>query len=302
MTNETQETQTTEHKPIPFGNRLKSAREALGLERKDAAAQLRLSEKIITMLEKDKYPAEIPPTFIRGYIRAYGKLLQIPEYEITKAIEPMIPKVTVPESVPTIKPALSELSEPLTSSNYFVQLFTYLVIFTILGLAGIWWYTKSSKPAATPPAIENPVRIIVNKPTNAPTVTESLPATASSVSPVANQATDNNALPSPSSQAVVAAPPSTSANPAESVSHPPLAGNSAAQTNAGQEQSAAPHETGSATNDQQPAQVAASTKKQPEKAEMNTVEDNTEEGAELGAEPSSGLESNNTETTSEDAE
>ena len=40
-------------------------------------------------MEKEKYPNDLPTTFIRGYIRSYGKLLQIPEYEIKKAIEPI---------------------------------------------------------------------------------------------------------------------------------------------------------------------------------------------------------------------
>lgn len=140
MTNETQ-THTPESKTIPFGNRLKSAREAMGLERKDVAAQLRLNEKVILMMEKDRYPSDLPTTFIRGYIRAYGKLLQIPEYEVKKAIEPIKPKPMPQETLITNKS-----SAPVTSSNYFMQFFTYLIMFTLLGLVGTWWYTHHNQP------------------------------------------------------------------------------------------------------------------------------------------------------------
>jgi cytoskeleton protein RodZ len=147
MTNETQ-TQPSEHKPIPFGDRLKSAREALGIERKDAAAQLCLSEKIIIMLEKDMYPADLPVMFIRGYIRSYGKLLQIPEHEIKKGIEPIKPTPLshdhdYPKTISKVPAA------PVTSGNYFMQIFTYLIVFTLLGLVAMWWYSNSAPPNTT---------------------------------------------------------------------------------------------------------------------------------------------------------
>lgn len=126
-------------KSLPFGLRLQTAREALGLESKDAAAQLRLNEKIILMLEKDCYSSDLPVTFLRGYIRSYGKLLQIPESEIKQAIEPIQPKSS---SQPMIANTVKE--KPVTSGHYFMQLFTYLIILTLVSLVGVWWYTHSS--------------------------------------------------------------------------------------------------------------------------------------------------------------
>lgn len=141
MTNEILQSTKPEQKQVPFGMRLKSAREGLGLERKDAASQLRLSEKVILMMEKDRYPIDMPVTFIRGYLRSYAKLLQIPEYEIKKAIEPIKPKPMFNEaaSSPAVK-----LTIPVTNSNHFMHLFTYLVIFTLIGLIAVWWYTRTT--------------------------------------------------------------------------------------------------------------------------------------------------------------
>src|SRR3990167_8776134 len=103
MTNDTQQAYSSEQKFAPFGARLQSTREAQGLERRDAAAQLRLSEKIIAMMEKDRYAPDLPPMFIRGYLRAYSKLLQIPENEVSKAIEPIQPK-PIPEELTQPQP------------------------------------------------------------------------------------------------------------------------------------------------------------------------------------------------------
>lgn len=139
--------------PASFGMRLQLAREALGLESKDAALQLRLNEKIILMMEKDAYSSDLPPTFIRGYLRSYGKLLQIPEGEIKTAIEPITPKLPLP--APNKPKPIT-----LTSGNYFMQLFTYLIMFTLIGLVVIWWYNHPTSSAAlietpaTPPATE----------------------------------------------------------------------------------------------------------------------------------------------------
>lgn len=139
MMNETQSNTSTEYNPIQFGARLKSAREALGLQSKDVAAQLRLNEKVILMMEKNHFPSDMPVTFVRGYLRSYGKFLQIPEHEIKIAIEPIKHKPTVPNP----ETLNNKQQQPVTSGNYFMQILTYLILFTMISLVGIWWYSHS---------------------------------------------------------------------------------------------------------------------------------------------------------------
>ena len=139
MTNETQS--ITESPSTAFGARLQTAREALGMGTKDAAARLRLNEKVILMMEKEHYAVDLPITFIRGYIRSYGKLLQIPDHEIKKALEPITAK---PTSTETSKPA-----QPVTSNNYSMQISTYFIALTMLGLVGTWWYSHSGNKDST---------------------------------------------------------------------------------------------------------------------------------------------------------
>src|SRR5436190_11639166 len=135
-------TQTqADNKNISFGARLKTAREAMGLERKDAAAQLRLNEKYLIMMEKDRFEADLPMTFARGYLKTYAKFLQIPEFETRKALE-----ILKPIGDKQLHMPLKNLP-PVSTGRYFTQLFTYLVIFTMLGLAGAWWYTHPDLPS-----------------------------------------------------------------------------------------------------------------------------------------------------------
>jgi cytoskeleton protein RodZ len=178
MMTETPPTNPNEPKHIPFGTRLQSAREALGLESKDAAAQLRLNENIILMMEKDIFSSDLPVTFIRGYLRSYGKLLQIPEHEIKLAIEPIQPK-PIPELVIPPKKQMPLL----TSGNYFMQLFTYLIIFTLIGLVGIWWYTHSAT-ATSPSLAENQLSIPVE--TVSPAIALSAPVKTDAVTASVN--------------------------------------------------------------------------------------------------------------------
>ena len=141
MTNE-KPIQANEKKTASFGSRLKAAREAKGMERREVAAQLRLAEKKIAMMEYERYPADLPVTFIRGYLRAYGRFLQLPEHEIQHAVNLIKPK---PELHPKTLPTTALLLEPpTTNSHYFMHFFTLLIILTMLGLVGTWWYTHNT--------------------------------------------------------------------------------------------------------------------------------------------------------------
>jgi cytoskeleton protein RodZ len=141
MTNQTYQQTDPLEPATSFGGRLQAARKEQGLSSMEVAAQLRLNEKLILMIEKDHYPADLPTTFIHGYLRAYAKLLHIPVHEITQAIASIQIKPARIEAIPLIK-----TSQPVTSGHYFMQFFTYLVILTLFGLMGTWWYRNSSLP------------------------------------------------------------------------------------------------------------------------------------------------------------
>lgn len=274
MTNniQTNTTSTPAYKTAAFGARLKSARESMGLECKDAAAQLRLSENIINMLEKDSYPSDLPVTFIRGYIRSYGKFLQIPEHEINQAIEPIKPAEQPQPAMPSISSA-----EPVTSGNYFVQIFTYLIVFTLLGLVGMWWYNHNNTPSTqtTPEnqlmALPNQINIPNNQiqTVNNETTAETKPAPVAAMTTAANQA-GSGASPAIDTGASNAA--NTIQAPLEhtSPSQPPSAPSTNSQTpTPGLAPAQAQPVPGAALNNQSTAQTPVNTDTQQSMNNMN---------------------------------
>jgi len=152
MINQTLPTNMNNYKHAHFGVRLKSAREALGMDRKEVASQLRLHEQVITMLENGEFNTNLPLTFIRGYIRNYSKLMEIPEKELSDALELLKPQ---PEAAGSEQASVSAIahvtasgpiastkrSMPINIGNFFMQLSTYLLGITLIGLVGIWWHT-----------------------------------------------------------------------------------------------------------------------------------------------------------------
>lgn len=156
MINQTLPTGFSTHKQALFGSRLKTAREALGIDRKEIAAQLRLHENMIAMIEHGEYKTDIPMTFIRGYIRGYSKLVGIPEKEVHDAMESMKPKPETNEDETSAFAAnLSNGSGAASIANYFpsidinnvfIHLFTCLLALTLVGLVGVWWHSHKTNP------------------------------------------------------------------------------------------------------------------------------------------------------------
>lgn len=143
MTMNTQQTGGTETTHIPLGAKLQSAREAQRIERKDAAAQLRLNESVIDMIENNSFPENMPPIFIRGYTRAYGKLLQMPEDVMVAGLAPIKQRVITQEA---------QLAMPVThmkpqrGSGYAMKGVTAAIILTLLWLVSTWWHSHSAAP------------------------------------------------------------------------------------------------------------------------------------------------------------
>jgi hypothetical protein len=52
------------------------------------------------MIESGLFDNDLPLTFIRGYIRSYSKLLDIPEEEVTIALDLIKPKLDIDEAAP----------------------------------------------------------------------------------------------------------------------------------------------------------------------------------------------------------
>jgi cytoskeleton protein RodZ len=228
MTNDNLQTGSfNDQNSIPLGMRFQSAREAMGLDRKDVAAQLRLHEKVITMIESGEFKTDLPLTFIRGYIRNYAKLLAIPENEVKEGLDLLQPKQQKEEPVPEPVPAAAQTpasgpvstvthSMPISIGNFFMQFFTYLIAITLIGLVGIWWHShRVSYNPSDSQTIPFPGDLDQSAPAKI-----SASSAESSKSPVSNPSSPNTAPASGNSLPIAPGANTASMQPASSAAAP----------------------------------------------------------------------------------
>jgi cytoskeleton protein RodZ len=133
-----------------WGARFKAAREAMHLTEKDAAARLHLKPHLIGIIETERFENGPPPIFMRGYIRSYARLLNMPEKEVTQALSQLNlenPATSTP--TPMVRKRISNHNNSNTGWS------TSLVVLVLVGLVGMWWNThsrNSSKESALAPA------------------------------------------------------------------------------------------------------------------------------------------------------
>lgn len=140
MTNETTQTTQTEQTNYAIGARLKSAREALGMDKKDVAAQLRLNENVIAMMETDEYPNSLPTIFIRGYLRSYGKFLELPDYVIKEALAPITPPV---KEAPQPE-AKNTAVVPKLNKKIMMKTVNLVIALTLVSMVWLWWHNHNT--------------------------------------------------------------------------------------------------------------------------------------------------------------
>jgi cytoskeleton protein RodZ len=121
---------------VSIGERLRSARKSLRLSEKEAASRLNLTVKVIDIMETEDFHKGPPATFMRGYLRSYGRLLNFNENEINIAIQEF--NLTLPPTVPSLSSTLQKKEEAPQLDRY-LRWSSYFVISLLLGLVVIWW-------------------------------------------------------------------------------------------------------------------------------------------------------------------
>jgi cytoskeleton protein RodZ len=127
----------TEQKPSKGpGQILKEAREAKGLSQREVADQLRLRKQIIELLEADDYSTFSTPTFIKGYLRAYAKLLDLDDTELFQAY-----KAKGFQEVQSSQMQSFSRRKKHQENDNRLMLITYVVIIVVIALV-IWWWQE----------------------------------------------------------------------------------------------------------------------------------------------------------------
>ncbi|MGM0906601.1 MAG: RodZ domain-containing protein [Pseudomonadota bacterium] len=118
------------------GQILKEAREAKGLSQREVADQLRLRKQIIELLEADDYSTFSTPTFIKGYLRAYAKLLDLDDTELFQAY-----KAKGFQEVQSSQMQSFSRRKKHQENDNRLMLITYVVIIVVIALV-IWWWQE----------------------------------------------------------------------------------------------------------------------------------------------------------------
>lgn len=132
MDNETeqelQETQNT------IGEQLKDARTVKGYSIEYIAGKLHLRSQILSLIEEDNFDRLPQPVFIKGYIRAYAKCVDL---DSDSLIELYDQKYAAHK--PTQEAYLWQKRKDVNHGVNLVKWFTVLSLTAVIVSVGIWW-------------------------------------------------------------------------------------------------------------------------------------------------------------------
>ena len=118
------------------GEILREKRENIGLSIEAAAEKLNLDPKLIGLLEKNEYENFKFETYLKGYLRAYSKFLEIDGDMILELYKGNNPDKE-PEILPDVKPKIQK-----NTSDKSVKLFGYVILLSIF-ISTLIWYQKN---------------------------------------------------------------------------------------------------------------------------------------------------------------
>ncbi len=121
------------------GGQLKQARLKSKLDVEEVATRLRLNVRTIERIEADDYEHLPAPTFVRGYLRGYARLLNLAPEPIAAAYD------SNHFGPPPLVPDISNTAQ-VKSTDFPVRLVTYLIASAIVALVVIWWQNQAFSP------------------------------------------------------------------------------------------------------------------------------------------------------------
>lgn len=134
-----------------FGRALAAAREARGLSQSDVAAQLRLHVRQVQALEAEDLALLPEGAFVRGYVRNYAKLVELPPEPLLALVAAKL-KPTDPLHSQVNRAAVSPIQRtPREPISGLVVIGAVLAVLAALGAFG-WWSMRERTPAPPPAA------------------------------------------------------------------------------------------------------------------------------------------------------
>ena len=128
-----------------FGRALAAAREARGLTQADIAAQMRLHQRQVKAIEEEDLAALPEGPFVRGYLRNYAKLVDLPAEPLLSLlnakIRPGEPLRAAGENARAVSPIQRMPGEPVSGRVVIGGALVALVVFAAFG----WWTMRGEQ-------------------------------------------------------------------------------------------------------------------------------------------------------------
>lgn len=142
------------------GARLRARRESLGWTVEQVADKLHLDARYIRALEQDQHTEIAAPVFVRGYLRSYALLLQLP----ADAIVECYTAASDDSTIVFTGPGQSKLATVPSAASRWVTAFSIVLTITVIGAIAYFWPTPATiidssleqaevSPPATPASV-----------------------------------------------------------------------------------------------------------------------------------------------------
>lgn len=130
---------------------LKAARERQGFSQREAADRLKLMPDYVGIIERDEYQALRSPSFARGYVRAYCRLVELDETVLLTLFDEMHGgSVVAAKRIET-----QSLQLHRTGTGIVIGLGILLLL-----VLALWWLGKDPTTEAASVAVNLPVQSI----------------------------------------------------------------------------------------------------------------------------------------------
>ena len=140
------ESKTTEESDIEPrgagpGDLLQAGRVKMEMSIEDVATLMHLSRDIVKAIEANNFSDITAPIFVKGYLRAYAKIVSLDEDEMINLYVEFYSYEDPPIG------SISNVAAQISVSDRRVKVITYLVITSLIVLLAIWWWTRYQTPA-----------------------------------------------------------------------------------------------------------------------------------------------------------
>ncbi len=126
------------------GARLAAVRLQQGYSSEYVAGKLHLRVRVIELLEADEYHNLPEPVFIKGYLRAYAKLLSIPPEPLLDTFNLLYKPERTPEK------ALWQSRRETNKAEHAIRWLTGFFAVIVLIAVAMWWYTNKDNERLFP--------------------------------------------------------------------------------------------------------------------------------------------------------